>query len=288
MRRFKTLTLLPLLALGAALPAVAASDKLLLTGGVTQLEGAAGGGLTPWAFIAGYGTRDQIGGSAFYTSVRSQDYGLNVGGAAIGIRDRVELSYARQAFNTRDVGGALGLGNGFTFNQEVFGVKVKLLGDGVLEQDSWLPQIAVGMQYKRNDQGPVLQAIGAKKDHGVDFYVSATKLFLDQSFLANVTLRETKANQLGILGFGGDRKDSYSTQFETSLAYLLRKDLAVGVEYRTKPDNLGIARESNWYDVFVAYQPVKNVAVTLAYANLGNIVIKDSQRAPYLSLQIGF
>jgi len=286
MHGIKNLTLL--LACGVALPALAASDKLLLTGGVTQLEGAAGGGLTPWAVIAGYGTRDQIGASAFYTDVRSQDYTLGTGGVAVGLWDRVELSYARQRFNTRDVGGALGLGTGFAFSQDVFGVKVRVLGDAVLEQDSWMPQIAVGMQYKRNDQGAVLRAIGARDDHGTDFYVSATKLFLDQSFLANLTLRETKANQIGILGFGGDKSDRYSTQFETSLAYLLRRDLAVGVEYRTKPDNLKIAREDNWYDVFVAYQPVKNVSVTLAYAHLGNIVIKDKQRAPYLSVQVGF
>jgi hypothetical protein len=286
MHVIKKLTLL--LAWGAALPALAGSDKLLLTGGVTQLEGAAGGGLTPWAVIAGYGTRDQIGANAFYTGVWSQDYGLATGGIAVGLWDRLELSYARQRFNTREVGGALGLGNGFAFNQDVFGVKLRVLGNAVLDQDSWLPQIAIGVQHKRNDQGAVLRAIGAKDDHGTDFYVSATKLFLAQSVLANATLRQTKANQLGILGFGGDKRDGYSTQFETSLAYLVRKDLAVGVEYRSKPDNLKIAREDDWYDFFVAYQPIKNVSVTLAYAHLGNIVIKDNQRAPYLSLQVGF
>lgn len=286
MHVIKKMTLL--LAWGAALPALAGSDKLLLTGGVTQLEGAAGGGLTPWAVIAGYGTRDQIGANAFYTGVWSQDYGLATGGVAVGLWDRLELSYARQRFNTREVGGALGLGNGFAFNQDVFGVKLRVLGNAVLDQDSWLPQIAIGVQHKRNDQGAVLRAIGAKDDHGTDFYVTATKLFLAQSVLANATLRQTKANQLGILGFGGDKRDGYSTQFETSLAYLVRKDLAVGVEYRSKPDNLKIAREDDWYDFFVAYQPIKNVSVTLAYAHLGNIVIKDNQRAPYLSLQVGF
>ena len=286
MHVIKKLTLM--LAWGAALPALAGSDKLLLTGGVTQLEGSAGGGLTPWAEIAGYGTRDQIGASAFYTGVWSQDYGLATGGVAVGLWDRLELSYARQRFNTREVGAALGLGSGFAFNQDVFGVKLRVLGNAVLDQDSWLPQIAIGVQHKRNDQGAVLRAIGAKDDHGTDFYVSATKLFLAQSVLANVTLRQTKANQLGILGFGGDKRDGYSTQFETSLAYLVRKDLAVGVEYRRKPDNLKIAREDDWYDFFLAYQPIKNVSVTLAYAHLGNIVIKDNQRAPYLSLQVGF
>lgn len=284
----KTAGLLAALAVALPLPAQGASDKLLLTGGVTQLEGAAGGGITPWAVIAGYGSRDQIGGNVFYTNVRSQDYALGVYGAAIGFYDRLEVSYAKQRFDTRDVGAALGLGRGFAFGQEIFGIKLKLAGDAVLDQDSWLPQISVGALYKRNDRGEVLNAIGAQGDSGTDYYLAATKLFLDQSFLANLTLRRTKANQLGILGFGGDAKSGYSTQVEGSLAYLLRKDLAVGVEYRSKPDNLGIAKEDAWYDVFVAWQPIKNASVTLAYAQLGNIVTQDKQRAPYLSVQLGF
>jgi len=42
-----------------------AGDRLLATGGVSQIEGAGGGGLTPWALITGYGTDAQIGGTAF-------------------------------------------------------------------------------------------------------------------------------------------------------------------------------------------------------------------------------
>lgn len=42
-------------------------NKLLLTGGLSQVEGSAGGGLVPWAVIGGYGTRDEIGANAFYT-----------------------------------------------------------------------------------------------------------------------------------------------------------------------------------------------------------------------------
>ena len=35
--------------------------KLLATGGVSAVEGEGGGGLTPWALISGYGTRDGVG-----------------------------------------------------------------------------------------------------------------------------------------------------------------------------------------------------------------------------------
>ena len=268
--------------------AIAGSDKLLLTGGVSQLEGAAGGGLTPWAVIGGYGTGDQVGANAFYTRVNVQDYHLDGAGALIGLLDRIELSVAQQRFDTEDVGAALGLGRGFTFRQNIIGLKVKVAGDVVLEQDSWLPQISLGAQFKKNDRGDVLQAIGAKDDQGVDFYVTATKLYLSQSILANVTLRYTKANQIGILGFGGDRSDSYKPQFEGSVAWLLSRKFAVGAEYRMKPDNLGIAREDDWFDAFIAWAPTKHVSVTLAYADLGNIVIKDRQRGLYASVQVGF
>ena len=36
--------------------------KVLLTGGVVTIDGAGGGGITPWATISGYGTRDGING----------------------------------------------------------------------------------------------------------------------------------------------------------------------------------------------------------------------------------
>ncbi len=263
------------------------SSKLLLTGGVTSIEGAAGGGLTPWAVIGGNGTRDQIGASAFATEVHARNYTLQSGGALVGIYDRVELSFAHQQFDTREVGGLLGLGNNYKFHQKVYGAKVRVVGDAVLEQDSWLPQIAVGFQRKENDRGDLLTALGIKHDKGTDIYVSATKLFLGQSILVNGTVRFTKANQTGILGFGTAEKDKYEAMPEASVAYLLRKDLALGAEYRKKPDNLPF-KENDWYDVFLAYAPTKNVSVTVAYADLGNIVVKKNQKAAYVSLQVGF
>jgi hypothetical protein len=263
------------------------SSKLLLTSGVTNIEGSAGGGLTPWAIIGGNGTKEQIGGTVFYTNVRANDYTLNSGGVLVGLFDRAELSFAQQKFDTREVGGALGLGNGYKFTQKIYGVKIRVAGDAVLEQDSWLPQIAIGLQHKKNDRGDLLHALGIKRDKGTDVYVSATKLFLSSSILVNGTVRFTKANQTGILGFGTNAQDKYKPYAEGSIAYLLRKDLAIGAEFRQKPDNLAF-KEDNWYDIFIAYAPTKNISLTLAYVDLGNIVIKDKQKAPYLSVQVGF
>ena len=287
------LTVATLLSLLGGVPGVHAeplfeSGRLLATTGVSQIEGAGGGGLVPWAIITGYGTRDAVGGNVHGTVVRTGSYALSSVGAAVGLYDRVELSYARHWFDTRETGRRLGLGAGYTFNQDVFGAKVRLFGDVVYDQATYLPQVAVGVQYKVNNRRNVLRAVGAKSDQGADFYIAATKLVLDQSVLLNGTIRLTRANQLGILGFGGDRNDGYRPEFEVSAALLLSRTVAVGAEYRTKPDNLRFARESDWFDAFVAYFPTKNASFTLAYVNLGSIAGRKNQSGVYLSGQLGF
>lgn len=265
--------------------------KLLATGGVSQLEGAGGGGLTPWALITGYGTRDSYGANAHYTAVRTQDYALNTYGVAVGIADRVEFSLAKQSFN--GTGAAL---NGLNLRQDILGVKVRVAGDAVYDQDSALPQVSVGAMYKRNNGVTGLGAVnsvkqlGAVDESGIDYYVSATKILLDQSLLLNGTLRATRANQMGLLGFGGGNNDSYQAMAEVSAAYLINRNLAAGVEYRMKPHNLAIDKEKDYYDAFVAWFPTKNVSLTAAYAVLGDITVLNptNQKGLYLSLQVGF
>src|SRR5690349_6537844 len=163
---------------GLLMAAAAHADtgKLLLTGGVSSIEGSAGGGLTPWAVIGSNATAGETGGSAYLTHVGTRDYGLNIYGAAVGINDRYELSIARQDFNTRDTGVALGL-PGLHLKQTIVGAKVRVLGDAVLDSDTLVPQVAVGVQYKSlgsTGLDGTLTALGAKRS-GVDVYVSATK-----------------------------------------------------------------------------------------------------------------
>ena len=262
------------------------SGKLLLTGGVSQIEGSAGGGLTPWAVIGSYGSARQIGANAYATDVNTTDFDIRSTGVLVGLYDRVELSYSRQAFNTQDVGTALGLGQDYTINQDTLGVKVKVLGDAVLDQDHWWPQVSVGAQFKKNDKPGLVTALGARRGKDTDYYVSATKLYLAQGILLNGTLRSTRANQYGILGFGGI-DDKRHLQFEGSAAYLINRKLAVGAEIRTKPDNLAIAKEGAVFDVFAAYAATKTISLTLAYADLGHVVTRR-QTGLYASVQVGF
>ena len=265
------------------------SAKLLLTGGVSSIDGAAGGGLTPWAVTASYATEGEFGGTAFLTRATTQDYALTAHGAAIGFEDRFELSLARQEINASVVAPDT------TLKLDIVGVKARVAGDAVLEADTLMPQIAVGAEFKHLNPGPavggVLDSVAAKRD-GIDLYVSATKLFLAQGILVNGTLRATKANQNGLLGFGSADKKSYSIQPEFSVAWLLRKNLAIGAEVRFKPNNLAFAgaafEEHAWQDVFVAWAPSKNISVTAAWVDLGNIVGHPRQTGGYLSAQLAF
>lgn len=271
--------------LTAARPA-SAGGRLLATGGITEIEGSAGGGITPWALIAGLGTEDQIGGSASCTQVAPQDFRLDTCGVALGIDNRLELSADRLRF---DLGSTV---PGQSIRLEVFGAKVRLFGDAVFDQDRWWPQVALGVQWKHNeDFGLVPEALGAAHADGADFYLAATKVWLDgpldHTWLADVTLRASEANQLGLLGFGGNR-GGYHLLPEGSLGIFVTDSMIVGAEYRQKPNNLAAFREDDFGDVFLSYFPVKYLAVTAAFADLGNIANKPGQRGYYVSIQGSF
>lgn len=320
--------------------------KLLGTGGVSQFEGAAGGGLTPWAVIGGLGTRDEMGGRAFYTHLGTSSYDLQVGGLSVGLWDRLELSYARQRLSvdssvvegtanalinglTPILGppGPLGPVSGTSIDMEVYGAKFRLFGDAVYAQDSFLPQVSLGVQHKRNrDFGSGVQVpylgdvgipalLGARDASGTDYYLSATKVFLGvplgRNLILSGTLRATRANAFGLLGFGRevvnpldgqllDSSNSYRLQPEFSAGLFVSPTVVIGAEYRTQSNRLAnqpvlgllgapdLAKEDDAWDMFLAWLPNKHLALTLAYVDLGNLPFQANSRGVYLSLQGSF
>ncbi len=271
----------------AAAPA-AGGDRLEWTGAVTQVEGTAGGGLVPWSLIGGLGTDEQFGATAFATYVSTENFSLRTGGVSVDYANRVELSVARQRF---DAGSVV---PGLTLGQDIVGIKLRLLGDAVFAPDEYLPQISLGAQWKRAlDFDLIPRAAGALRGEDVDIYVAATKLFFaalgGHNVIIDATLRRTRANQFGLLGFGssGAGGDGFSWEPEGSVAVWLNDDLLLGAEYRRKPDNLAAFKESSAGDMFLAWAPIKNMSLTAAWADLGTIAGKPAQRGAYISLWIG-
>lgn len=265
-----------------------AGDRLLATGGVTQMEGAGGGGLVPWALISGYATQDQFGGAVFYTEAKTKDdFHLSSGGVSVGVYNRFEFSLSQQKF---DLGNTV---PGESIRVNTLGMKVRVLGDGIYDQDQYLPQISVGLNVKHNEDFDfVPQAVGAKHATGVDAYIAASKLYLGGLFgynvLVNGALIATKANQFGILGFGGDDNDRYHLKPAVSVGVMLRDNLLLGAEYRDKPDNLNAFKETSAHDIFLAWFPHKNIGLTAAYVDLGTIADKDNQTGWYFSGQLSY
>lgn len=270
----KTLTLL--CALFACNCAFAGEGKLLATAGLTQVEGSGGGGLVPWATLSGYDSDSEISINAAATQVSLPDYRLNMLAASASFYDTIELSIAKQTFDLSTIGGDI--------SQHIIGLKYKVYGDAVY---SYLPQISVGAQHKILQNTAIAKALGAKQTSGTDVYIAATKIHLGvlagYNAVWNTTLRATKANQMGLLGFGSNNNNDYQIMFEASAGILLSRHLVLGAEYRQKPDNLNLG-EDDWVDYFVAYVPSKSFNITFAWAQLGTIAGAPKQHGLYVSL----
>ncbi|WP_206486207.1 DUF3034 family protein [Thalassotalea sp. G2M2-11] len=252
-----------------------AGGKILATPGVSQVEGAGGGGLVPWAQLAGYATENTIAASAFCTQATVKDFQLDSCGAQLNFYDRLELSFAQQNFDVNPLSLSL--------SQQIIGVKYRLYGDVVYSH--W-PQLSLGIQHKTLDTPDIAFALGAQHDSGTDIYIAASRLHLGliagYNFLWNATIRYTEANEMGLLGFGGSNGGG-GFEAEISAAVLINKHFAIGAEYRQKPDNLGLG-ESDWSDIFIAWFPNKNASITLAYVNLDVIAALPNQDGWYLSV----
>lgn len=256
-----------------------AGSRLTMTSGAIQAEGSGGGGIVPWAVMPGYTSSDELGGSIGFSHVSVNEFDLTVYGAAVGLYDRLELSYARQKLEVKPLN--------LEIEQDIFGAKVRLFGDAVYRA---LPQTSLGMQYKYLKDDNVAKALGANSEKGIDFYLAATKVYLDvvmgRNLLINGTLRLTEANQLGLLGFGDKGQNNYKLVGEASIGLLVNHNLIIGLEYRQKPDHLDAVEEDDWMDIYVGWFPSKHFSILAAYANLGDIAGFKEQDGLFLSMQL--
>jgi hypothetical protein len=269
-----------LLSVNLILPAWAGS-KVIATGGSTSIEGAAGGGIVPWAVINGYASSGQWSVNSFTSRVGVNDFTLQNIGIGASYNNQWEVSLTRQQFDLDTIGGDL--------RQDVFGLKYHMTGELLYTE---LPQISVGLQYKKHRNSALPLAVGALHDSGTDVYLAASKVYFGavagRNLLLNATLRATKANQIGLLGFGSAHHNHYQYMFESSAAVLLRPDIVVGIEFRQKPNNLSFANEEHWRDMFIGWFINKNLSVVGGYVDLGSIAGLAQQQGYYLALEATF
>lgn len=259
----------------------AQNGKLLATSGVGPVEGGSGGGLVPWAMIGGYATQEEIGFNTTFSEADVNDYTLSSHGISAGFYDRLEISMAQLRFEDKQ--GTIDI------KQNVFGLKTRLYGDAIYGA---YPQVSLGVQHKTLIDQTTAKALNASDSNGTDIYLSAAKIWLNgplqRTALLNANIRYSKANQLGLLGYGTSDHNDAELLFELAGAVFINRHIAVGMEYRQKPDNINGLPEDDWQDVFVAYFPNKSVSLTFAYLQLGEIATLKNQNGYYVSLQAAF
>ncbi len=255
-----------------------AGSKVIGTGGATTIEGSAGGGIVPWAVINGYASSGQWSVTGFSNQVGVDDFSLRTIGAGFSYGNQLEVSLTKQTFALETIGGEL--------KQTIVGVKYHVAGELLYTE---MPQISVGAQWKKHQNFELPQAVGALDDQGIDWYVAASKVWLDafagRNVLLNATVRATKANQTGLLGFGSANDNSYQLMTELSAAVLLTPHWAVGAEFRQKPNQLAFADEEHWRDVFTAWFINKNVSLVGGYVDLGSIAGLPNQQGYYVAVE---
>jgi hypothetical protein len=254
-----------------------AASKIIATGGATTVEGNSGGGIVPWATINGYASSDEWSVNTFAGRVGVDDFTLDSYGVGASFNNQWEFSLARQRFDLDTIGGEL--------RQDILGIKYKAAGELLYTA---LPQISVGLQFKKNRDFALPAAVGAGDDSGHEIYIAASKVFFDaiagRNLLLNATVRSTDAHQTGLLGFGGAGV-GHKLMLESSAVLLLNYNLAVGTEFKQKPNQLGFADEQHWRDLFAAWFINKNASVVLGYVDLGDIAGLTEQTGFYLSLE---
>jgi Protein of unknown function (DUF3034) len=250
---------------------LAADGKLLGTGGFLGIQGAAGGGIAPWAVIAGYGEDTQNGAAAALNYASVDDFQLRNASVAVGFRNRFELSLAESEFSAED----------FDLRTRRIGAKFKVAGD--LIYGNW-PQLSIGVQHTNNRSDDVLRNLSIRNHSDLDVYLSASRVWLDgpfnRNFLLNINARSTRASQDGLLGFDQARR----WQAEVATALFLNRNVAIGFEYRDKSERTG-ATEDDWRDVFIAWFPNKRFSVAAAWVDLGRIGTASRQQGVYFNIQ---
>jgi hypothetical protein len=268
---------------------------------IFTIEGEGGGGLTPWAYLTNppkdgalFG-KPAVGASyIFPTNFQLSLYHIN---ETIG--DRLELGFTRTIYDTSQVTGQNGT-----------------LEAGVQEvvMDTWHAKVVLvsaSVEFKDNKDiallndrlGGALALAGLDDDNGVDYVVSVTKLFkstpLGMPVLCNLSGRYSEAYQTGYLGF----VDDGNFLPEISIAVLPESNVAVGFEYRWKPDEmddisaavLGLTgankvtlQEDDWADFFIAYFPTPGLSITGAIVNFGNLVDRKVNSGLYMNMKYDF
>ena len=260
-----------------------------------NFEGIGGGGIVPGAHLVNPPKDGKwIGKPAImqWAAIRG-DTNFYTTGFAFSLLDRFELGYTRAILDYKRIrddikklsGDILDPKKDYIY-MDVFHIKTMILKEKKIS-----PAFAVTAEFKFNKTidnindniGQALNTIGYDDDFGVDFDFSFSKIIPDLilfPIFVHLNIRLTKAAQVGFFGFSSN----YTVNPEISAGISVRRDMAVGFEYRVKPDEYGslayalpgfTLNEDDMWDVSFTYLPTERLSFSIAYCGFGTAANKD-------------
>jgi hypothetical protein len=252
------------------------------------IEGYSGGPITPMAYLCNPGAKGAVCSTptVSYTFLSLGEKQLHAVSVTQVFFNRLELGYAYNYFNVGtlydDISKAgLDMGRDHVHLHH-FNVRFNLLPENSF--DLPLPAVTGGVHFKYNQGiksidhalGGALKSIGYEKDNGVDYTLTATKMFPKLAFgrpiILTGGLRLSNAAQLGYLGFGGE----CNATFEGSVAYLPLDNLCLAYEFRGKNNPYNrlqelVDDEDHWQVLSASWIVNDRFTITGIYGMLGNI-----------------
>ena len=272
------------------------------------IEGYSGGTITPLAYLCnscncGCKGKHLTPPSVSYTFLGIGSKRMHTVAVTQSFLNRIEVGYAMNHFHLGSFYDDLRKAGLKPERRDVllhhFNVRAK-----ILEENSFglpLPAISAGVHLKYNNGikqinrrlGRALSAIGYDKHYGVDYTLTATKMFpklaCGRPIIVTAGVRFSKAAQLGLLGFGKTCRAS----FEGSVIYLPTDWLVLGYEFRQKHNPYGqipglVGDEDNWQALSASVVVNKHLTILGVAGLCGNIANANADTTWGLQLKWEF
>jgi Protein of unknown function (DUF3034) len=268
-----------------------------------SIEGVSGAVITPMAYFCNPGKPGATvsGPNVAYTFLNLGSRELHTIGVTMVFFNRIELGYGVNFLNVGslqdDIVSAVGVKIRDHVTLHHINARVLLVEENSFDMP--LPAITAGVHFKYNDGisrindqlGGALGGIGYDQSHGIDYTLTATKMFPELAFgrpvILTAGLRNSNASQIGLLGFGENR----TWTVEGSVVTLPLDNVALAYEFRQKGnpyDKLGdlIDREQNWHAFSASWVVSDRLTLTAVYGLLGNVA--NARADDTMAIQIKF
>ena len=270
------------------------------------IEGYSGGIITPLAYLCNgdnSGENNTRGPSVSYSYVNISTKHLHTFAVTQTFFNRIEVGYALNRLTLGSFIDDLEKAGLDPVREDVlmhnFNLRAKILDENSF--DLPLPAVTAGVHFKYNygiDQinrhlGHALDSIGFDKNYGIDYTITASKMFpkllCGRPVVVTGGGRFSKASQIGLLGFG----DTCKASFEGSVIALPTDWLVVGYEFRQKHNPYNeipglVGDEDNWHAISASVIVNKHLTISALAALMGNLANANADTSWGLQIKYEF